>query len=736
MKIPLDNSNLLMSSLTAVLQVVTASRACGKTGLQSRIFGGNSFAPGEFPWQATLTYKGKPFCAGSLISDRWILTASHCFDRTATEDKRDPKLWQVHLGVSRMGYTPPESSAVTMVPSRIVTHKSYTKYTNGFDIALVELPAPVNFTRFISPICLPENTHRFSLRRTCYATGLENVPEGVPLESKRSLQKVGQILIGWRTCNCIYNTHKRPDLTNPTNSSMLCITESDGKKGPCQGDSGGAVVCEEDGVWFLAGIISFSQGCYLINSPTILSSASYYQDWIKQWTDNQVSFTPQTMAVVDDGDSDHCNDLLSNHTAGCGISQVKDPTSGVPGTWPWHVDLLRDGKRACSGVLISTSWVITAAECFYGHDTTDLPEDWTAIVGGGSPAMRDIAVQRISVHGSYISPGKGFNMALVLLAQPVALGQYSHAVCLPDSSHPMPYGSLCWHIIGNSSLSDDQIGTPHGDRLELLGPNKCNCIYSHPNSSDRAESVMEGMICASRDGQNSSQCLNDLGGPLVCNENGTWFLVGVYNYGGRCKEGTDFIPPRVFSQLTTQEEWIDKETREMFLRHAIHTPPLKPDTERCSSDDPRGCGRSVASPGPEPIGEATDKMWPWQVSLQQFEYHSCSGVLISETWILTAAHCVPSYTPLSEYTVILGRKQQNMPSPREVLRQIKRVVPHPDYKVKTGENDVALVELNFGVTFRDYILPICLTPDQALPPNNTCWVIGWGRVYPSGKSML
>ncbi|XP_018428466.1 PREDICTED: serine protease 53 [Nanorana parkeri] len=730
---PSANKGHLSGSL---LQAVTAatSRACGKQGLQSRIFGGTSVVPGEFPWHATLTYKGSPFCGGSLISDRWIVTASHCFDRTTTQDKRDPKLWQVHLGFTKMGYTPNESSVVTMVPSRIVIHENYTKYTEGFDIALVELPAPVTFTRFISPICLPENSHRFHLRRTCYATGLKNVQEGVPLNSKRSLEKVGQILIGWRTCNCIYNTHMRPDLSNPANPSMLCITESDGKKGPCQGDSGGAVVCEEDGVWFLAGLVSFSQGCHLLNSPTILSSASFYQDWIKRHTDEQASFSPQTIPVVDDVDNDNCSDLLSNHTAGCGISQVSDPTFRSPGTWPWQVDLWRDGKRTCSGALISASWVITAAECFIGQGSSELPEDWSVTVGSGTPVMMDIAVQQISVHGSYISPEKGYNVALVLLAHPVPLGPYSQAVCLPHSSHRMPYGSTCWHIVGDNSLPEDQTGVPRGDKLELLGPNQCNCIYSRPNSDNPTESVIEGMICASREGENSSQCLNDLGGALVCKENGTWFLNGVYNYGGGCKEGSGSTLPRVFTQLATYDDWIDKETREMFLRPAINSPPPKPDTDRCSLDSPRDCGESVASPGPEPVGEAADKMWLWQVSLQQFESHVCSGVLITETWILTAAHCVPSRAPLSDYTVILGRSLQNQPSPREVLRQIKKVVPHPDYKLKTGENDIALVEMNYGVTFSDHILPICLASNQSISTTNDCWVIGWGRLHPSGKA--
>lgn len=289
-----------------------AAAACGRQELHTRIFGGTNAVPGEWPWHVTLSFKGKPNCGGSLISEKWLLTAAHCFDN----NKRDPTLWRVHLGFTRMGYTPEERSVVTVMPSRIIVHESYTNYIQGHDIALVELSQSITFTRFVSPVCLPERAHRFHFRSTCYATGLEDVPEGVPLDSRRSLQKVSQTLIGWRTCNCIYNTHMRPEVSNPAKPGMLCIVDTYGKKGPCLGDSGGPVVCNEGGVWFLAGAISFSQGCHLQDNPTIVTSASFYQDWIQQWTDSSVAFSPQSIVVTDDVDNDSCRDLLSNLTSG------------------------------------------------------------------------------------------------------------------------------------------------------------------------------------------------------------------------------------------------------------------------------------------------------------------------------------------------------------------------------------------------------------------------------------
>lgn len=56
---------------------------CGQSS-GTRIIGGEDAGVGQFVWMARLAYRNKTSntlsyrCAGSLISDRWIVTASHC----------------------------------------------------------------------------------------------------------------------------------------------------------------------------------------------------------------------------------------------------------------------------------------------------------------------------------------------------------------------------------------------------------------------------------------------------------------------------------------------------------------------------------------------------------------------------------------------------------------------------------------------------------------------------------
>lgn len=51
---------------------------CGRAVNNNRIVGGQDARPGSWPWQVSLNTDKFAVCAGSLISDEWVMTAAHC----------------------------------------------------------------------------------------------------------------------------------------------------------------------------------------------------------------------------------------------------------------------------------------------------------------------------------------------------------------------------------------------------------------------------------------------------------------------------------------------------------------------------------------------------------------------------------------------------------------------------------------------------------------------------------
>lgn len=121
--------------------------------------------------------------------------------------------------------------------------------------------------------------------------------------------------------------------------------------------------------------------------------------------------------------------------------------------------------------------------------------------------------------------------------------------------------------------------------------------------------------------------------------------------------------------------------------------------------------------------------WPWQVDVQKSSAHICGGSLITENWVLSAAHCFPNPSDVSSYTLYVGRYQQNGVNPHESSHKVKQIVVPSDYTDPYSGNDVALVELASPVTWSDYVSPVCLpTSDTLFPSGMMCTVTGWGNI--------
>jgi hypothetical protein len=130
--------------------------------------------------------------------------------------------------------------------------------------------------------------------------------------------------------------------------------------------------------------------------------------------------------------------------------------------------------------------------------------------------------------------------------------------------------------------------------------------------------------------------------------------------------------------------------------------------------------------------------FPWQVYLEAGDY-TCGGSIISNNWIITAAHCVKNdydeTIQASEMLIIAGAN-----NPWNALEgkgyRVSEVIVHEDYDSITLNNDIALLKLIDPINYAN-AKPIKLisakdSSDGATDPGVMSWVTGYGitRVIP------
>ncbi|KFQ08846.1 Enteropeptidase, partial [Leptosomus discolor] len=150
---------------------------------------------------------------------------------------------------------------------------------------------------------------------------------------------------------------------------------------------------------------------------------------------------------------------------------------------------------------------------------------------------------------------------------------------------------------------------------------------------------------------------------------------------------------------------------------------------------PCACGKHLVTQknGTRIVGgsDARREAWPWIVSLHFNFRPICGASLVSDEWLVTAAHCVYGrQLKLSQWKAVLGMyDQSDMTNPSIVVQNINRIIINPHYMKRTKDSDIALMHLQYKVQYTDYIQPICLPEkNQQFLPGIKCSVAGWGDI--------
>uniref|UniRef100_A0A8C1JEV1 Suppression of tumorigenicity 14b n=1 Tax=Cyprinus carpio TaxID=7962 RepID=A0A8C1JEV1_CYPCA len=248
---------------------------CGtKPYKSSRIVGGKDSNEGEWPWQVSLHMNTQGHvCGASVISNRWLVTAAHCVQDNEKFKYSQPDQWEVYLGLLNQGET---SKSTLKRVKRIISHPHYDHLSYDNDIALMELDSPVTLSQNIWPICLPEATHDFPAGKSVWITGWGKQREEVDAVAA-VLQKAEVRIINTTVCSRLMDDGITP--------RMICAGVLSGGVDACQGDSGGPMTStESNGRMFLAGVVSWGDGCGRRNRPGIYTRVTEYRSWIRQMT--------------------------------------------------------------------------------------------------------------------------------------------------------------------------------------------------------------------------------------------------------------------------------------------------------------------------------------------------------------------------------------------------------------------------------------------------------------------
>jgi len=261
---------LILAALAIALCVAYGEAGCGQPAIQGqRVIAGVTATRGSWPWQILMKFRGRPGCGGSIVGPRHVVTAAHCVARRT----QYPHYFSVVVG-EHDRYNREGSEAEYQV-EKVIMHQSYQRPSPlNNDIAVFKLAKPIQFNRYVSPVCLPDQD--VPVGTECYITGWGKVRH--PGSMTRVLQQAKMPVVSKQVCHA----KNYRNIRIPVTDAMVCSGDGGStRKSGCHGDSGGPFVCHLNGRWELHGAVSHgSSRCDSTSSYSVYARVAYFKKWI------------------------------------------------------------------------------------------------------------------------------------------------------------------------------------------------------------------------------------------------------------------------------------------------------------------------------------------------------------------------------------------------------------------------------------------------------------------------
>uniref|UniRef100_A0A6I8R154 Acrosin n=1 Tax=Xenopus tropicalis TaxID=8364 RepID=A0A6I8R154_XENTR len=326
-------------------------------------------------------------------------------------------------------------------------------------------------------------------------------------------------------------------------------------------------------------------------------------------------------------------------------SRIVGGVNSQPGAWPWLVSMqIRSGSDTnyvhfCGGTILNNQWVLTAAHCLinkiYGISQVVIGARKLSKLGSETQIRK---IKKTILHEKYMGEGKhSYDIALLLLDEPIKFNDYTQRGCLPSASLNVAQKTNCfvaeWGVLSEKGKSVADILQEAG--VFLINNELCNSKEWYNGK------IYPYNLCAGHKEGKIDSCQGDSGGPIMCKRktSNDYIVVGVTSWGTGCGRkqrpgiyiSTQYLSEWIESKITKKAEKGQTRPKRSLLKTIIFpqlptqlltTPSQKIKLQPTYAFEPKVANEHVKDTNPAQHVQIMPTADPEHVGLHQYIWHS------------------------------------------------------------------------------------------------------------------